>query len=143
MIDLSLFRHSHPIEVRFGDCDSMRHVNNAKYFTYFETSRIIYMRDVVEKYRAEGGPDMILARTECDFKTPLKFGDMAMVHCRVVRLGNSSFDFEYVLVREGDQAISAVAKSVQVVYDYDVEKPVPIPDDWRRRFINYEPALQR
>ena len=33
---------SHPIEVRFRDCDSLGHVNNAVYFSYLEQARLVY-----------------------------------------------------------------------------------------------------
>lgn len=38
----STIRHLEPIRVRWGDVDSMGHVNNAKYFTYCESARMSY-----------------------------------------------------------------------------------------------------
>ena len=39
-------RHVEPITVRWGDVDSMGHVNNAKYFTYCESARMTYFAAV-------------------------------------------------------------------------------------------------
>jgi acyl-CoA thioesterase FadM len=41
------FRHVTPIAVRFRDIDAMGHVNNAVFFTYLESARVEYMRNVV------------------------------------------------------------------------------------------------
>ena len=38
------FAFTHPVEVRFRDCDAMGHVNNAVYFTYFEQCRLLFWR---------------------------------------------------------------------------------------------------
>ena len=38
----------HRLQVRFRDCDTMRHANNAVYFTYLEEARFAYWREVVK-----------------------------------------------------------------------------------------------
>ena len=48
---MSQYRFAHQIEVRFRDCDSMGHVNNAVYFTYMEQTRFAYWRELL---RARG-----------------------------------------------------------------------------------------
>ena len=37
------------LEVAFRDIDAMGHVNNAVFFAYFETVRIKYLGDIMEK----------------------------------------------------------------------------------------------
>jgi acyl-CoA thioesterase FadM len=48
----------------------------------------------------------------------------------VSELGRTSFRYEYAIVDEQGRTVLA-AKTVQVMYDYTAEKPVPIPDDIR------------
>lgn len=141
MVDLSLFRFSHPVEIRFADLDALGHVNNAKYFTYMETARLLYFRQVIGWSGDRGQLGVILARTECDFKLPLRLGDPIQVHARIMRLGNTSFDFEYVIVRETDQVEAARGVSIQVAYDYGAAKTIPMPEDWRAKMAAYEPGL--
>ena len=47
------------IEVRFRDIDSMGHVNNAVFLTYFEEGRKAFLSkvlDIVKKFAADGKP---------------------------------------------------------------------------------------
>ena len=37
-------KHKMDMQIRFNDLDSMGHVNNANYFTYFELARVEYFK---------------------------------------------------------------------------------------------------
>jgi acyl-CoA thioester hydrolase len=141
MIDLSLFRFSHPMEIRFADLDALGHVNNAKYFTYMEMARLLYVREVVGWSGERDRPGAILARSECDFVIPLLLGDPIRVYVRTARIGRKSFDIEHVIVRETDQAESARGKSVLVAYNYGSGQSMPVPDEWRAKMTAFEPGL--
>jgi acyl-CoA thioester hydrolase len=141
MTDLSLFRYSYPVDVRFADLDALNHVNHAKYFTYMETARIHYCRDVFSWDGQSDAAGVIIAQAACQYKLPLVFGDQVMCHMRASRLGGKSFDFEYVLVRTSDGVIAAEASTVQVAFDYIRQVSISVPDHWRSAIIAYEPAL--
>jgi acyl-CoA thioester hydrolase len=109
------FPHVRRERVRFRDCDSMGHVNNAVYSTYLEEARI----DVVGSLDA-----FILARVEIDFRAELHAGEEIAVGTRVGRIGTKSFDLEHE-IRAGERLV-AEAKSVLVAYDYGVNASVPL-----------------
>jgi acyl-CoA thioester hydrolase len=142
MVDRPLFRFSHLIEVRFADLDLLGHVNHAIYFTYMQTARVRYFNEVLSWGGDWRGLSFIVARAACDYELALGLEDAVRVCLRAVRLGDKSFDFEYVLLRERDQAVAARASTVQVVYDYRVDAPAPIPDLWRAQMTAYEPGLE-
>ena len=74
-----------------------------------------------------GLPGVILARVECDYKRPSRYGDTLEIRMRVAEVGRTSFRYEYEIVdAEGRTVLTA--RTVQVMYDYDTDKPVPIPD---------------
>jgi acyl-CoA thioester hydrolase len=131
------YRFAHRIDVRFRDCDSMGHVNNAVYFTYMEQTRFAYWRELL---RARGGapPGMILARAECDFRSPAVFGETVEVRMRAVSIGRSSFAAQYEIVNARDRRVLAEARSVQVMYDYQQSRSIPLPDDIRERIESFE-----
>jgi acyl-CoA thioester hydrolase len=131
------YRFAHQIEVRFRDCDAMGHVNNAVYFTYMEQTRFAYWRELL---RARGGapPRMILARAECDFRAPALFGETLEVRMRAVSIGRTSFSAEYEIVNARDRRVLAEGRSVQVMYDYERSRPIPLPDDVRERIEAFE-----
>jgi len=139
------FRYQIPIEVRFADLDVLGHLNNAKYLTYIEQARIVYVRDVCgwdgANWKHLG---MILARTEIDYKLPIAFDDAVKAYVRVSRMGGKSFDMEYLVTRqrgETEEEIAATVKTIMVAYDYQQDSSIPIPDSWRERILAYEPAL--
>jgi acyl-CoA thioester hydrolase len=123
----------HRLEVRFRDCDPMGHANNAVYLTYLEQTRFSHWRSLWgfgTPQLPPGRPGVILARVECDYKRPAKYGDTLEIRMTIAELGRTSFHYEYEIVdQEGKTVLTA--KTVQVMYDYDAGKPVPIPDDIR------------
>jgi acyl-CoA thioester hydrolase len=124
----------HRLEVRFRDCDPMGHVNNAVYLTYLEQSRFNHWRSLWGFGDPQTPPEMpgvILARVEIDYKRPARYGDMLEIRLVVAEIGRSSFRYEYEIVDDQGRTV-ATAKTVQVMYDYKTEKPVPIPEDIRQ-----------
>jgi acyl-CoA thioester hydrolase len=123
----------HRLEVRFRDCDSMGHTNNAVYLTYLEQTRFAHWRSLWgfgTPQLAPGLPGVILARVECDYRRPATYGDLLEVRMTVSEVGRTSFRYEYEIVDQEGRTVLR-AKTVQVMYDYATEKPVPIPDDIR------------
>ena len=120
----------HEETVRFNDLDGMGHVNNAVFLTYLEQTRLAWFRSHGE----EGSmalTDIILARTEIDFRSPLVFGETVTIGLRPSRLGTKSFELEYEL-RVGERLV-AEARSVLVGYDYDAAQSTEVPERWQRR----------
>ncbi|HEC36315.1 MAG TPA: acyl-CoA thioesterase, partial [Anaerolineae bacterium] len=72
--------------------------------------------------------------------SPLSLGEQVTVRVRVSELRNSSFIFEYRIEGE-DGRLAATARSVQVCYDYQAGRSLPIPDRWRAAIVSYEPGL--
>jgi len=75
-------------------------------------------------------PGVILARVECDYRRPATYGNTLEIRMRVAALGRTSFRYEYEIVDDQERTV-LTAKTVQVMYDYAAEKPVPIPEDIR------------
>jgi acyl-CoA thioester hydrolase len=117
--------------VVFRDLDIMGHVNNAMYFTFFETARTNYMFELFELKQLQELP-LILASTSCEFRAPAFYGETLLVGTGVARLGSKSFDLLYRVETEGGRLV-AEGKSVQVVYDYVSGQTVAIPDLFRER----------
>jgi acyl-CoA thioester hydrolase len=111
----------------------MGHANNAVYLTYLEQTRFSHWRSLWgfgSPQLPPGRPGVILARVECDYKRPAKYGDTLEIRMSIAHLGRTSFHYEYEIVdQEGKTVLTA--KTVQVMYDYDAGTPVPIPDDIR------------
>jgi acyl-CoA thioester hydrolase len=121
------FPFVHRETVRFRDLDGMGHVNNAVFSTYLEQARLAWFGDD----DAMPLSDVILARTEIDFRAPVGLGEVVEIGVRPTRLGTKSFELEYELHADG--RVVAEARSVLVGYDYERGASTRIPDRWRRR----------
>ena len=128
-----------PIRVRFRDTDMMGHVNNAVYLTYFEAGRIEYWITLTGNPALEDLP-FILARTEIDFLAEARAAEELTLGVRAGRLGNKSFDLEYLLVRDADGKPVARGRSVQVMFDYESKQAQPLDDETRRMISEFEGA---
>ncbi|MFZ5476638.1 MAG: acyl-CoA thioesterase [Myxococcota bacterium] len=119
-----------PVAVRFpvhwGEMDALGHVNNTRYFAWFETARIaLFAR--VGVVMGDVGP--ILASASCDFVRPVKWPAAICVGARVPRLGNTSYTIEYEAF--ADDVVCARGTSVVVQIDYRTGEKVPIVDPLR------------
>ena len=83
------------IPVQWGDMDALGHVNNARFFSWFESARIALFQRIGV---ATGGPSEvgpILATTTCDFLHPVVFPATVQIGVRVARVGETSIGMEY------------------------------------------------
>ncbi len=131
------FRFCHRLQVRFRDCDPMRHVNNAVYFTYLEQARFAYWREVIRVAHSDER-SFILARAECDYKSAALPGEWLDVWLRTASIGRSSFAFEYEIVSDEDGRRVASARSVQVMFDYVSNRSFPVPQELAEKLEEYE-----
>jgi acyl-CoA thioester hydrolase len=119
----------HRERVRFRDLDALGHVNNAVFLTYMEQARSVFL---LERGLVQSLDELtiILARVEIDFRAPVSYGEIVDVEMRPSRLGTKSFELDYTL-RVGERLV-AEARSVQVGFDYETGRTIPIPEAWRK-----------
>jgi acyl-CoA thioester hydrolase len=100
-----LARHVEPITVRWGDMDSMGHVNNAKYFTYCESARMSYFAAVrMQDHREDEQHGPALVAATLNFRRQVHYPAELEVATRVREIGRSSFKMEYEISRTGREA---------------------------------------
>jgi acyl-CoA thioester hydrolase len=126
----SVFAFTHRLDVRFRDCDSQGHVNNAVFFTYLEQCRLSFWRQLTGG-SASPHARVIVARAECDYRAPAFFGDPLEVGLNVGDIGRSSFTLTYEIRNLTSGRRLAGAKTVMVTYDYAAGQSVPIPSQTR------------
>jgi acyl-CoA thioester hydrolase len=132
------YRHRTPLQVRFRDTDAFGHVNNAVFATYVELARVRYLLDVLRPEAPFDRLPLILAHLEVDFRSPILFGEEVTVETRVDRVGRTSIAMSHRMTAGADRRLAADVQSVIVVYDYAAARPMPVPDEWRRRLAAHE-----
>src|ERR1700712_5261120 len=139
---ISDYKFRTPIALRFSDIDAVGHVNNAIYLTYFEVARFAYWKEITDWNLRKDG--VIVGRSEVNYLKPITLEDEIYCYVRTTRIGNSSFDMMYLLVRvtPNGEEICTTGKTVCISYDYTRNKSIPIPSTERHRMIEYdEPGL--
>lgn len=148
------YHYSHDVEAVFGDLDAMGHVNNVVYLKWIETARIAYWIHVTGQKTHPGLPprggashepgpgvfagaliDMILARTEIDYRSPVSYGEKLDVFIRTGLMKRSSLVLEYAVQARVDGRVVAEAKTVVVCYDYDLQKSKPLSQELRASIL--------
>lgn len=128
-----------PLQVRYGDVDAQRHVNNAVYFTFMEQARSAYLQHLGlwdgNDFDAIG---IILAETSCTFLAPIRLGTAVHVGVSTVRLGTKSLHMTYGIEDAATGQVMATGRSVQVAYDYPRGVSIPIPEAWRQTIAAFE-----
>ena len=125
--------------VAWGDMDAFSHVNNAKYFTYFETARMRYFEKTGVMSHMEmtrEGP--ILASTQCRFKFPVTYPDTLSLGARVASLEHDRFTMEYVVVSQEKQKVAAKGEGLIVYFDYNANTKTAVPAPIRSMILDLE-----
>lgn len=135
---LDSFKYKTVIETRFADFDMMGHVNNAVYFTYMEIARTKYWTQAINWDWKKTG--VVIAQASLDYVLPVFIADKISMYVRTSRIGNSSFDLEYLLVKttHGKEEICSRGKTVCVAFDYSIKSKAPIPVQERDKMISFE-----
>jgi acyl-CoA thioester hydrolase len=122
------YPHFLAIPTRWIDNDVYGHVNNVRYYEFFDT--------VINRYLiVAGGLDIhagdvigIAVETMCRFHRPLVFPDIVDAGLRVAKIGTSSVRYEVGLFRSDDAAPAATGHFVHVFVTRATQRPTPIPD---------------
>lgn len=133
--------------VQWGDQDALGHVNNTVYFRWCESARVAYLQRLgLEAWMQPAsnanktGP--ILAKIECNYKRQLHFPDSVRIGTRISQLGRTSLTMEHAIVSTRQNAVVAESTSVIVVFNYETQRPTPIPADVRRAIELLEQSRQ-
>ena len=125
------------IAPRFRDTDAMGHINNAVYVTYLEVARQEYWKRFsdVRDYRRV---PFILAHVTIDFRSEALVNEVLEIAARCEWIGTRSFAFAYEIREKQSRRLVVEATTVQVCYDYDAKRSIPMPAELRRQIETFE-----
>ena len=129
-LSLNDFSVTIELPVLWGDMDSFQHVNNVRFFRYFECARIEYINHLgLDRIclNAQIGP--ILAETSCKYVSPLTYPDTITVGCRSLSISTATIEQEYLITSHKTEAISAIGTGLIVAYDYQELKKSSFPKE--------------
>jgi acyl-CoA thioester hydrolase len=135
------FNFSYRLRVRYSEIDGQKIVFNSHYLTYLDVTITEYFRTLLGEDWEEilsGQMELALVRAEMDFKKPARFDDVLNIYCRIIGLGKSSMNVEFLIIREKDQLEIVKAKCVYVAFDLRESISTPIPVRIRRQIAELE-----
>ena len=132
------FKYKTSLEIRFADIDMFGHVNNATYFTYMEMGRTKYWNHAIKWDWKKTG--VVIGSAAIDYIEPIFLDDKINIYVKTSRIGSSSFDLEYLIVKErnGSEVVCSKGKTVCVAFDYSTKKSTPIPEKEKEKMVSFE-----
>jgi acyl-CoA thioester hydrolase len=130
------------LDVQWGDMDAFGHVNNARYFTWFESCRTAYFLRLGLRMDKPSSLGPIVANLGCDYLAPIVYPATMVVGTTVSKVGNTSFTMDYGLwMKDHADRLMAHGTSVVVLFDYAAQSKVRIPDAIRDKIAEIEASV--
>jgi acyl-CoA thioester hydrolase len=121
------YPYLHGITTRWDDNDVYGHVNNVRYFGFFDTAINAWLI-------AEGGLDIergavigVCAESHCAYTAAIAFPDAVTVGLRAGHVGSSSVRYELAVFKDAEDDPSATGWFVHVFVDRETRRPVAFP----------------
>ena len=125
------YPHKMDIQTRWNDNDVYGHINNAVYYTWFDTlvNNFLIERDLLEigKSKTIG----LVVDTACQYFAPLSYPETVTAALRAAHIGTSSIRYEIALFKAGETTAAAQGYFVHVNVDANTRKPTAISDKMR------------
>ena len=119
------------LRIDWSELDLFGHVNNVAVLKYIQASRINYWELIgLAKLHKETNTGPMLATTTCNFFQPLFYPGNIIVQAGLDFIKNTSFGIQHQILNDKNEP-AAEAKDVIVLYDFNTNLKVQIPDDLR------------
>ena len=107
---------THPLRVRYAECDPQGVVFNAHYLAYFDTNINELLRAALGSYQAmlDRDIDIVVAEAQVRFRAPARFEDELTLAIAVSRLGETSITTTHRISRGEDLVAEGMLRHVMV-----------------------------
>jgi acyl-CoA thioester hydrolase len=120
------FPHFLDIQTRWMDNDIYGHVNNATYYSYFDTVVNRYLIDTGVLDLQSSAVIGLVVETMCSYFQEIAFPDKITAGLRVAHIGRTSVKFEIALFRNEEQGAAAQGHFVHVYVDRATRHPAEL-----------------
>ena len=123
--------HTARVPVRWGDLDSLGHLNNAVYLTLCEQARIEALGALDATDWDDAGPVVVAASLR--YLRPITTPGVARVTVAFGEPGRTSLPTTHTVALDGADELAAEAEVTLVWVDHATGRPTPVPDALRAR----------
>lgn len=118
------FIHEFTFAIAWGDMDALGHVNNARYFDYFQEARIDWLHQLGMNLTSESGP--VVVEAACTFLKPVVYPAILTLKSRLENPGRTSIIMRHFLFQ--NETLMAEGHCKLVWVNYTSARPVELPD---------------
>lgn len=116
--------HKKQFSVAWGDMDALGHVNNGRYFDYFQQARIEWLESISFDMKQDEGP--VVIHVACTFLKPIVYPAALSILSHVHTKGRSSFMMDHEIF-QGEQ-LMAKGTSKIVWVNYKKQQSIALPE---------------
>ena len=132
------FHHSYPLQLRFNDIDSLGHVNNSVYFTFYDLGKSRYFETVKKQSIDWRKADVVIANVNADFLSPIYSYEQVAVETCCVEIGNRSFKLMQRIINTTTGEVKGICRTIMVGFDVEAGVSAPISDEWKDAIRQFE-----
>lgn len=126
------------VDVRFSEVDSLRVVWHGNYLLYFELGREAFGKQYDLEYLQvyEKGFVVPLVKTMVEHKSPLVYGDTAIIETTLMDNPAAKMVFKYRIFCKSTGKLAATGETVQVFVDNDGDLCITMPpffEEWKKQ----------
>ena len=116
------------ISTRWMDNDAYGHVNNAVYYSWFDTAvnGFLIERGLLESHASDDVIGLVVS-TKCQYFMPVSFPTPVEIGLRIARIGSSSVDYELGVFSIGRHVAHARGTFTHAIVDRSSHRPVTLP----------------
>jgi len=125
------FSYFETITLRWADNDSYGHVNNAHYYSFFDTAVDGFLMHHAMRSVLAGEYQTLVVASECRYLRQVSSPGVIQVGVRLGRLGRSSIVYEVAVFNEEADEAAAQGLFVHVCVNRLTQRPVDVPETFR------------
>lgn len=119
------------ITLRYADNDLNGHVNNAHYYSFFDTAVEGYLRHTQLRSVLGGEISTPVVASSCRYFEEIAYPGVIDIGVRVERIGRTSMTYEVAIFVEGENAARAQGSFTTVATNRQTKRPVEVPQAFR------------
>ncbi len=135
------FYHVTNLRVRFQEVDMLGVCNNAVYVSYFEQSRLEYIKEadmVPHGGLFSDGYNFFMVRNEINYRSHARYDDELNVYTRISYIGNSSYGFEHVIIKVSTGEVVVDGSGVVAQVDQKTGRSFPLSNEFVEKVETFE-----
>ncbi len=125
------FNFFETITLRWADNDAYGHINNAHYYSFFDTAVDAFLLHHALRPMISGNYQTLVVASECRYFTQVSAPGTIRVGVRPGRLGRSSTTYEVAVFTDASNEAAAQGLFVHVCVDKQSQRPTEIPEYFR------------